>query len=111
MGLHTGEGRLGGDNYVGIDVHRGARIADAGHGGQVLLSDATRALIESTLLTGGRLRDLGEHRLKDFDRPMRISQLEIDGLPTDGRTAAQLVSGRQLKAIERAVDGAAGVRV
>ncbi|HYN69478.1 MAG TPA: adenylate/guanylate cyclase domain-containing protein [Candidatus Eisenbacteria bacterium] len=83
MGLHTGEGRLGGDNYVGIDVNRAARIAAAGHGGQVLLSDSTRALIESTLPDGGRLRDLGEHRLKDFDRPMRISQLEIDGLPTD----------------------------
>jgi class 3 adenylate cyclase len=83
MGLHTGEGRLGGDSYVGIDVHRAARIAAAGHGGQVLLSDTTRALVEGTLPVGGRLRDLGEHRLKDFDRPMRISELEIDGLPTD----------------------------
>jgi predicted ATPase/class 3 adenylate cyclase len=83
MGLHTGEGRLGGDNYVGLDVNRAARIADAGHGGQVLLSDATRALIEGSLPNGVRLRGLGEHRLKDFDRPMRISQLEIDGLATD----------------------------
>jgi predicted ATPase/class 3 adenylate cyclase len=83
MGLHTGEGRLGGDNYVGLDVHRAARIAAAGHGGQLLLSDATRALVEGSLPNGVRLRGLGEHRLKDFDRPMRISQLEIEGLPTD----------------------------
>jgi predicted ATPase/class 3 adenylate cyclase len=81
MGLHTGEGRLGGDNYIGLDVHRAARIAAAGHGGQVLLSDATRVLIEGSLPSGVRLRGLGEHRLKDFDQPMRISQLEIDGLP------------------------------
>jgi predicted ATPase/class 3 adenylate cyclase len=83
MGLHTGEGRLGGDNYVGLDVHRAARIAAAGHGGQVLLSDSTRALIEGSLPNGVRVRGLGEHRLKDFDPPMRISELEIDGLPTD----------------------------
>ena len=81
MGLHTGEGRLGGDSYIGLDVHRAARIAAAGHGGQVLLSDATRALIEGSLPSGVRIRGLGEHRLKDFDQPMRISQLEIDGLP------------------------------
>ena len=42
MGLHTGEGVLGGDNYVGMDVNRAARIAAAGHGGQVLVSEATR---------------------------------------------------------------------
>jgi class 3 adenylate cyclase len=49
MGIHTGEGVLGGDNYIGIDVHRAARIAAAGHGGQVLLSDATRSLLASAL--------------------------------------------------------------
>lgn len=81
MGLHTGEGRLGGEGYVGLDVHRAARMAAAGHGGQVLLSDATRALVEGSLGSGLRLRGLGEHRLKDFIQPMRISQLEIDGLP------------------------------
>ena len=83
MGLHTGEGRLGGDNYVGIDVHRAARIAAAGHGGQVLLSDPTRALVDTALPDGLRLRDLAEHRLKDLPAPERIWQLEIDGLPVD----------------------------
>jgi predicted ATPase/class 3 adenylate cyclase len=81
MGLHSGEGRLGGDNYVGLDVNRAARIAAAGHGGQVLLSDATRALVANDLPGGLRLRDLGEHRLKDLALSVRIIQLDIDGLP------------------------------
>jgi predicted ATPase/class 3 adenylate cyclase len=80
MGLHTGEGRLGADNYVGMDVHRGARVAAAGHGGQILLSSATRALIEGSLPNGLSLRDLGEHRLKDLEQPERVSQLVIPGL-------------------------------
>lgn len=80
MGLHTGTGRLGGDSYVGIDVHRAARIAAAGHGGQVLLSDATRALVEQALPEGTAVRDLAEHRLKDLPAPERIWHLEIDGL-------------------------------
>jgi class 3 adenylate cyclase len=80
MGLHTGEGRLGGDDYVSIDVNRAARIAAAGHGGQVLLSDATRALVAQDLPDGLGLRDLGDHRLKDLALPVRIFQLEIEGL-------------------------------
>jgi len=83
MGLHTGEARLGGDDYVGIDVHRAARIAAAGHGGQVLLSGTTHALVSDALPAGVRLDDLGDHRLKDLDQPLRLWQLEIDGLPTD----------------------------
>jgi class 3 adenylate cyclase len=59
MGLHTGEGVLGGDNYAGVDVNRAARIAAAGHGGQVVISDATRALVQSKLPDGVELRDLG----------------------------------------------------
>jgi predicted ATPase len=83
MGMHTGEGRLGGDDYVGIDVNRAARIAAAGHGGQVLLSEATRALVAEALPEGVTLGDLGEHRLKDFDAPGRIHQLVIEGLAAD----------------------------
>ena len=83
MGLHTGWGELGGDGYVGIDVHRAARIADAAHGGQVLLSDITARLVEAALPSGVRLRPLGEHRLKDLANPERLSQLEIDGLPSE----------------------------
>ncbi len=86
MGLHSGEGRLGGDDYVGIDVHRAARIAAAGHGGQVVLSDATRALVVPDLADGLAVRSLGEHRLKDLPAPEQLWQLEIDGL--EGRFPA-----------------------
>jgi predicted ATPase/class 3 adenylate cyclase len=78
-GIHTGDGRLDGDgSYVGADVHRAARVAAAGHGGQVLLSDATSTLVADELPAGVSLRGLGEHRLKDL-RPERICQLVIEG--------------------------------
>jgi predicted ATPase/class 3 adenylate cyclase len=83
MGLHTGEGTLGGDNYVGVDVHRSARIAAAAHGGQIVLSAATAALAEPALPGDVQLRDLGEHHLKDLDRPERIWQVLAEGLPAD----------------------------
>ncbi|MEO8247140.1 MAG: adenylate/guanylate cyclase domain-containing protein [Chloroflexota bacterium] len=83
MGLHTGQGVLGGDSYVGVDVHRAARIAAAGHGGQVLVSESTRALVERSLPEGVSLRDLGPHRLKDLAVPERIFQLTIPGLTDD----------------------------
>jgi predicted ATPase/class 3 adenylate cyclase len=83
MGLHTGDGTLGGDDYVGIDVHRAARIAGAAHGGQVLLSDSTRALVEHALPEGASFRDLGQHRLKDIALPERLHELVIEGLPSD----------------------------
>jgi predicted ATPase/class 3 adenylate cyclase len=70
MGVHTGEPLATADGYVGVDVHRAARIAAAGHGGQVLLSQSTRELVGPT-----GLRDLGEHWLKDFEAPERIWQL------------------------------------
>ncbi|MGZ4335460.1 MAG: ATP-binding protein, partial [Gaiellaceae bacterium] len=77
MGLHTGEPQVAGEGYVGIDVHRGARIAAVGHGGQILLSQTTRALVDC------EARDLGAHRLKDLSAPERIYQLEIEGLPDE----------------------------
>src|SRR5689334_6867334 len=80
MGMHTGEAVLGGDNYVGLDVHRAARIAAAGHGGQVLLSETTKALVDRALPAGLSLRDMGQHRLKDLPTPEHIYQLDIDGL-------------------------------
>jgi predicted ATPase/class 3 adenylate cyclase len=83
MGLHTGEGVLGGEDYMGIDVNRAARIADAAHGGQVILSDATRGLVEHALPAGVALRDLGPHRLKDILHPEQLHDLVIDGLPSE----------------------------
>jgi predicted ATPase len=75
MGLHSGEPTRHEDGYVGLDVHRAARIAAAAHGGQVVLSDATRLLAASRLADGVSLRDLGWHRLKDIEAPERICQL------------------------------------
>ena len=82
MGIHTGEPLVGGERYVGMGVNRGARICAAGHGGQVLLSNTTRELVEDELPDDVRVVDLGEHELKDLNRPERIFQLEIDGLPS-----------------------------
>jgi len=75
MGLHTGEPARGDEGYVGLDVHRAARIAAAGHGGQVLLSQATADL------AGVDVRDLGLHRLKDLSAPERLFQLGTDDFP------------------------------
>jgi YVTN family beta-propeller protein len=82
MGLHTGEPQVGQDRYVGLGVHKAARIGGAGHGGQVLLSRTTRELVEDELPTGVTIRDLGERRLKDIERPERLAQLVIEGLPS-----------------------------
>ncbi len=82
MGLHTGEGLVRYRTYVGIDVHRAARIAAAGHGGQTLISDATRPLVAQTLPVGVELRDLGRHRLKDLAQPEHIFETVISGLPS-----------------------------
>ena len=72
IGIHTGDGRRGGDNYVGLDVHRAARIAGAAHGGQVLLSAETEALAGRGLPGGVALRDLGHHRLTGLEREERL---------------------------------------
>jgi predicted ATPase/class 3 adenylate cyclase len=79
MGIHTGEPRPVDGGYVGLDVHQAARVMAAGHGGQVLVSESTRALLGERL----RLRDLGSHRLKDLSGAQRLFQLEIEGLPTE----------------------------
>jgi predicted ATPase len=71
MGIHTGEPELTTEGYVGLDVHRAARIGAAGHGGQVVVSETTRALLDGEF----ELRDLGEHRLKDLGFPIRLFQL------------------------------------
>ncbi len=83
IGLHTGEAALVGNEYLGLEVHRAARIAAAAHGGQVLVSQTTRAIVEDALTDGMRLKDLGMHRLKDLARAERLYQLTIEGLPAE----------------------------
>ena len=80
MGIHTGEPVLAEDRYIGLDVHRAARICDAGHGGQVLISSTALALTGGDLPQGVTVLDLGEHHLRDLDRPERLHQLVVDGL-------------------------------
>jgi predicted ATPase len=75
MGLHTGTARVAKEGYVGSAVHKGARIAAAGHGGQVLLSKETQDLVDAEVI------DLGEHRLKDFEEPVSIYQLGTEAFP------------------------------
>ena len=113
MGVHTGEPVVGPDRYIGLAVNRGARIMAAGHGGQILLSGATRELVEDDLEPDISLRDLSDHRLKDLDRPERLFQVVADrllsefpplrtedaptaysGLEDELATAAQAVVGR-----------------
>ncbi|MDQ4038080.1 MAG: AAA family ATPase [Actinomycetota bacterium] len=83
MGLHTGAGILGGDNYLGLDVNRAARIAAAAYGEQVLISEATHSLIERCLPPATRLRGVGRHRFKNLTEPERLYQVVIDGLEQD----------------------------
>jgi predicted ATPase len=83
MGLHTGEPVVADESYVGMDVHRAARIAQVGHGGQVLLSETTTSLIQNELPERVDLLELGRHRLKGIPRPELIFQLEIDELPAE----------------------------
>jgi predicted ATPase/class 3 adenylate cyclase len=83
IGLHTGEGIVGGDDYIGMEVNRAARIAATGHGGQVVLSETTRALVTSELPDGVSIRDLGSHRLKDFSEAQRLHDLVIADLDSD----------------------------
>ncbi len=81
MSVHTGEPVVGEEGYVGIDVHRAARICSAGHGGQVLLSATTAALVSGALPDGVTQVPLGDLRLKDLSEPERVVQLDIEGLP------------------------------
>ncbi|TMK76538.1 MAG: hypothetical protein E6G45_13025, partial [Actinobacteria bacterium] len=82
IGMHTAEPTLSDEGcYHGLGVHRTARIMAAGHGGQILVSRATASVLADDEPPGIRLRDLGEHRLKDLDRPEHIYQLDVDGLP------------------------------
>jgi len=83
MALHTGEPEVSAAGYVGLGVHRAARICAAGHGGQILLSRSTAGVFDEDEVSGVTLKDLGERRLKDLDRAERIYQVVADGLRHD----------------------------
>jgi class 3 adenylate cyclase len=83
MGVHTGEPRVVGGDYVGMDVHCAARICAAAHGGQIVVSEATERVVSGGTAEGVEVRDLGMHRLKDLPRPLRLYQVVADGLIAD----------------------------
>ncbi len=82
MGIHSGEAAVAATGLVGLDIHRAARVAAVGHGGQILVSAATAVLLGDSMPAGASVRALGVHRLKDLSRPEQIFQLEADGLAT-----------------------------
>ena len=81
LGLHTGEPAIGEEGYTGLDVVRASRIAAVGRGGQVLLSDTTRAIVSGDLPEGVQIRSLGDQRLKDIDQPEPLHELDIADVP------------------------------
>jgi predicted ATPase/class 3 adenylate cyclase len=83
IGLHSGQARVVGSDYVGIDVHRAARIGAAAHGGQIVISESTMALVERDLPAGVEVQDLGRHWLKDLPAQEHLYQLVVPGLPSE----------------------------
>ena len=99
MGMHTGEPQPTDEGYVGLDVHCAARIMSVAHGGQVLLSRATRDLVTTDLPAGLQLRDLGAYRLKDIAGPNELFQLVIPDLPADFPPVSASSVGRPLRSL------------
>ena len=97
MGVHTGEALVRGGDYVGHDVHKAKRICDAGHGGQILVSETTADLVRAT----AQVADLGPHRLKDLEEAQRLFQVRCDGLPHDFPPLRSLESFRHNLPLQR----------
>jgi class 3 adenylate cyclase len=93
IGIHTTEPHIHSDGYVGVGVSRAARICAAAHGGQIVLSHAAAGIIEDQEVRGLRLRDLGEHRLKDISHPQRLFQVEAEGLLSEFPPLATAAAG------------------
>jgi class 3 adenylate cyclase/DNA-binding CsgD family transcriptional regulator len=119
MGLHTGEAALGRDAYVGIAVHRGRRVCEAAHGGQILVSSATQAIVAADPPEGISFGEVGEVRLAGFELPERLFQVVADGLPqtfAEPRAArpwreelpALLERAEELAAVDAAIAGTHG---
>jgi class 3 adenylate cyclase len=131
MGLHTGEPAVHEEGYVGLDVVRAARICTVGKGGQILLSEATRALLGSEVPEGVHVYPLGRRHLRGIDEPERVFEVEIEGLervepppapeetvapvppaspaPADfGQRLAETIQDRILRSLEDRLQGAEG---
>ncbi len=112
MGVHTGEPHVGEEGYLGLDVVRAARISAAGHGGQILISETTRALIGNQLPEGVAVHDLGQQHLKDVQHE-HIYELTIDGRSLAGKplkteqpkSSQEDLGDRMAERIEAMVEG------
>jgi len=116
MGLHTGEPSVGEEGYLGLDVVRAARISAAGHGGQILISETTRALLGNNLPEGAVVHDLGEAALKDIQHE-HVYQVSVDGGPSEfpplkadrpktaGEALAERIEAHVERELERAFEG------
>jgi DNA-binding NarL/FixJ family response regulator/class 3 adenylate cyclase len=93
MGVHTGEPAQRDDSYVGVEVHRASRICAAGRGGQVLVSSTTAGLVRDDVPVGVTLCDLGERRLKGLERPERVWELLVEGVPEEAAAAPRADAG------------------
>jgi class 3 adenylate cyclase len=116
MGLHTGEPHVGDEGYLGLDVVRAARISAAGHGGQILISETTRALLGNNLPDGAVVHDLGETSLKDIqhehvyqvsidDGPTQFPPLKVDRPKSASETLAERIETHVERELERAFTG------
>jgi class 3 adenylate cyclase len=116
MGLHTGEPSVGDEGYVGIDVVRAARISAAGHGGQILISETTRALLGNQVPAGAVVHDLGEANLKDIqhehvyqvsvdDGPSQFPPLKTEHRKSSGETLAEKIQAQVEREILEAFEG------
>jgi class 3 adenylate cyclase len=94
MGVHCGEAARTATGLVGLEVHRAARVAAVGYGGQVLMSEAAAVLVRDGLPPGAALADLGSHQLKDLGRPERIFQLQAAGLQAGSRRCGRWATRR-----------------
>jgi class 3 adenylate cyclase len=96
LGLHTGEPVIGDEGYTGLDVVRASRIAAVGRGGQVLLSETTRAIVAGDLPEGVSIRSLGDQRLKDIDQPEPLHELAIDDVPVTPKPEVPAVASQSV---------------
>jgi class 3 adenylate cyclase len=94
IGLHTGEPAVGDEGYTGLDVVRASRLAAIGRGGQVLLSDTTRAIVADDLPDGVRMRSLGERPLRDIERPEPLTELVIPDVSVTEEREPSVSDGR-----------------
>ena len=110
MGVHTGEPIVAAEGYLGLAVVRAARICAVASGGQVLVSEATRAIVRDEIPNGIALEDTGEHLLKDFDEPERLFQIVASGMPAQGAPEPDAAPERDGELVDRAHGSELGVR-